>query len=105
MAVAYFMFRLSNDVYGGIYTFIMLIRVLLGNNNFVSILYSLLWVVSIYSGFRTYVARPPRVLPALLDSTNRNPSRFGGAAPSAIHVSCKHSTSISSYSNISSSFR
>ncbi len=53
MAVAYFMFRLSNDVYGGIYTFIMLIRVLLGNNNFVSILYSLLWEVSIYSGFRT----------------------------------------------------
>ena len=53
MAVAYFMFRLSNDVYGGIYIFKMLIRVLLGNNNFVSILYSLLWEVSIYSGFRT----------------------------------------------------
>ena len=53
MAVAYFMFRLSSDVYGGIYTFIILIRVLLGNNNFVSILYSLLWEVSIYSGFRT----------------------------------------------------
>jgi hypothetical protein len=104
VAVASYIFLFSNDVYGGIYIFIILIRVLLGNNNLVSILYSLICDVSIYSGFRTYVARPPRVLPARRDSTNRKPSRVGGAAPSAIHVSYKHSTSISSCSSISSSF-
>ena len=86
VAVASYIFLFSNDVYGGIYIFIILIRVLLGNNNLVCILYSLLFDVSIYSGFRTYVARPPRVLPARLDSTNRKPSKVGGAAPSAIQV-------------------
>jgi hypothetical protein len=80
-------------------------RVLLGNNNLTSIPYSLLYVVSIYSGLRTYIASPPRVLSARRDSTSRNPSRSGGAAPSAIHVSYIHSTSMSSYSSIRSSFR
>ena len=105
VAVASYIFLFNNEVYGGIYIFIILMRVLFGNNNFVCILYSLLFYVSIYSGFRTYVARPPRVLPARLDSTNMKPSRIGGAAPSAIHVSCKHSTSMSSYSSISSNLR
>jgi hypothetical protein len=83
----------------------MLIRVLFGNNNFINIPYSLLCVVNICNGLRTYIANPPRVLPARRDSTSRNPARFGGAAPSAIHVSCRHSTSISSYSSIRSNFR
>jgi hypothetical protein len=67
--------------------------------------YSLFCVVSIFSGLRIYIATPPRVLPARLDSINVKPSRDGGAAPSAIHVSCRQSTSISSYSNISNSFK
>ena len=83
----------------------MLIRVLLGNNNFINIPYSLCDVFSIFSGFRTYITSPPRVLPLLLDSTNVKPSRFGGAAPSAIQVSYKQSISIFSYSSISSSFK
>jgi hypothetical protein len=87
------------------YIFIMLIRVLLGNNNLSSMPYSLLCVVSIYSGLRTYIARPPRVPSARLDSTSRKPSRVGGAAPSAIHVSWRQNISMSSCSNISSSFK
>ena len=105
VAVASYIFLFNNEVYGGIYIFIILIGVLFANNNLVCIPYSLVFDLSIYSGFRTYVGRPPRVLPARLDSTKRKPSRVGGAAPSAIHVSCKHSTSISSYSKISSNFR
>ena len=80
-------FLFFNDDYGGIYMFIVLIRVLLGSNNLTIIPYSLLCDVSIYSGFRTYIAKPPRVLPARRDSINMKPSRVGGAAPSAIHVS------------------
>jgi hypothetical protein len=80
-------FLFFKDDYGGIYMFIILIRVLFGNNNLTNIPYLLLCDVSIYSGFRTYIAKPPRVLPARRDSTNRKPSRVGGAAPSAIHVS------------------
>jgi hypothetical protein len=83
----------------------MLILVLLGNNNLVNMPYSLWCVVSIYSGLRIYIANPPRVLPLLLDSINVKPSRFGGAAPSAIHVSCRHSISIFSYSSSSINFR
>jgi hypothetical protein len=105
VAVASYIFLFNNEVYGGIYILIILMRVLFGSSNLVCILYSLILDVSIFSGFRTYVARPPRVLPARLDSTNRKPSRVGGAAPSAIHVSCKHSTSMSSCSKISSIFR
>jgi hypothetical protein len=67
--------------------FTILTRVLFGSNILINIPYSLLCDVSIYSGFRTYIARPPRVLPARRDSTSMKPSRFGGAAPSAIHVS------------------
>ena len=83
----------------------MLIRVLLGNNNFINIPYSLCDVFSIFSGFLTYIASPPRVLPFLLDSTNVKPSRFGGAAPSAIQVSCRHNISMFSYPNSSINFR
>ena len=82
----------------------MLIRVLLGNNNLTSIPYSLLCVVSNCKGFRMYVVNPPRVLPDRLDSINRNPSKSGGAAPSAIHVSYRHNTSMSSCSSISNNF-
>jgi hypothetical protein len=82
----------------------MLIRVLLGNNNLTSIPYSLLCIVSNYKGFRMYVAIPPRVLPDRLDSINLNPSKSGGAAPSAIHVSYRHNTSMSSCSSISNNF-
>ena len=45
-------------------------RVLLGNNNFVNIPYSLCYVASIYSGLRMYIASPPRVLLGLLDSNS-----------------------------------
>ena len=83
----------------------ILIRVLLGSNSFINIPYSLYYVLSSFSGFRTYIASPPRVLSLLLDSTNMNPSRFRGVAPSAIQVSCKQSISIFSYSSISSSFK
>ena len=80
-------FLFFKDDCGGIYMFMILIRVLLGSNNLTTIPYSLLCDVSIYSGFRTYIAKPPRVLPARRDSTNMKPSRAGGAAPSAIHIS------------------
>ena len=105
VAVYSVILRRFRDDYGGIYIFIMLIRVLLGNNNFSSIPYSLLRVVSIYNGLRTYIARPPRVLPTRRDSNSVNPSSVGGAAPSAIHVSYKQNTSISSCSSMSRSFR
>ena len=66
--------------------------------------YSLYYVFSIFSGLRTYIANPPRVHPGRLDSTKVNPSRVCGAVPSAIHVSCMHNISISSYSSISNNF-
>jgi hypothetical protein len=61
-------FRLFNDYYGGRYMLITLIRELLGNIILVNIPYSLYVFVSMYSGFRTYVARPPLALPGRLDS-------------------------------------
>ncbi len=67
--------------------------------------YSLHFVVSIFSGLRTYIATLPRVLPVRLDSSSVKPSRDGGAAPSAIHVSCRQNTSISSSSSSSSSIQ
>ena len=104
VAVASYIFLFNNEVYGGIYILIILMRVLFGSSNLVCILYSLILDVSIFSGFRTYVARPPRVLPVRWDSTNVNPSSVGGAAPSAIHVSCRQNTSMSSCSSMSRSF-
>jgi hypothetical protein len=97
--------RFCNDWYGGKYIFIILIRVLLGSNSLVNMPYSLFCVVSIFSGFRIKVATPPRVLFARLDSITVKPSRVRGAAPSAIHVSCRHTMSKSSYSNISNNFK
>ena len=47
VAVVSYIFRFNNDVYGGIYIFTILIRVLLGNNILVNMLYSLLCDVSI----------------------------------------------------------
>jgi hypothetical protein len=79
--------RFFSDVYGGRYMFTILIRVLFGNIIFINMPYSLLCYVSICNGLRTYIAIPPRVLPVRLDSTNVKPSRVGGDAPSAIHVS------------------
>ena len=46
VAVVSYIFLFSNDVYSGIYIFTILIRVLLGNNILVNILYSLLCYVS-----------------------------------------------------------
>ena len=82
----------------------ILIRVLLGKSNLIRIPYSLLCVVSTCDGFRIYVASPPLVLPDRLDSINLNPSKSGGADPSAIHVSYRHNISISSCSNINTNF-
>ena len=79
-------------------------RVLLGNSNLTRIPYSLPCVVSNCKGFRIYVAIPPLVPPDRLDSINRNPSKSGGVAPSAIHVSYRHNISISSCSSISNNF-
>jgi len=62
-------------------------------------------VVSIFSGFRTYVASPPRVLSYRRCSTTVNPSIIGAAAPSAIHISCKHKTSMFSCSSKRSNLR
>lgn len=99
------MFLFDNDCYGGKYILIMFIRVLLGSSNFRKMPYSLLRVFSICIGLRMYIASPPRVLPMRLDSIRVKPSRFGGAAPSAIHVSCRQNMSISSASSMSSNFR
>ena len=71
---------------------------------FVCKLYSLPDNDSIYSGFRTYVAIPPRVPSGRRCSTNVNPSSMGAAVPSDIHVSCKHNTSMFSCSSSSSIF-
>jgi hypothetical protein len=46
----------------------MFMRVLFGSTIFVIIPYSLNVFDAIYSGLRTYVARPPRVFPGRLDS-------------------------------------
>jgi hypothetical protein len=55
--------------------------------------------VSIYSGFRTYVASPPRVPSGRRFSTNVNPSNIGAAVASDIHVSYRHNMSMFSYSS------
>jgi hypothetical protein len=60
--------------------------------------YSLPYDVSIYNGFRTYVAKPPLVLSARRCSTTVKPSIMGAAALSDIHVSYKHKISIFYYS-------
>jgi hypothetical protein len=67
--------------------------------------YSFPDVVSIYNGFLTYVASPPRVLSVRRFSATVNPSIMGVAAPSAIQVSCKHRMSTCSCSNRSNSLR
>ena len=71
LALVAVIFRLCNDYVGGKYILIILMRVLFGNNNFTNIPYSLLCVFSIYNGLRTYIAKPPRVLPVRRDSTSR----------------------------------
>ena len=104
VAVYSVIFRFRSEDAGGIYILNILIRVLLGNSNLTRIPYSLVCVFSTCKGFRMYVAIPPLVPSDRLDSINRNPSKSGGAAPSAIHVSYRHSTSISSCSSISNNF-
>jgi hypothetical protein len=104
VAIFSYIFRFLSDVYGGMYILITLIRVLFGNIIYSNMPYSLLYYVSIYNGLRIYIASPPRVLPARRDSTSVKPSRVGGAAPSAIHVSYRHIMSNSSYSSTSSNF-
>jgi hypothetical protein len=97
--------RFVSDVVGGIYILIMLIRVLSGNISLVCIPYSLDYEASIFIGFHMYVASPPRVHPSRRYSIISKPSSVGASAPSAIHVSCTHSMSISSYSSINNSFK
>jgi hypothetical protein len=99
------MFLLVSDVVGGIYTFTTFILRLFGRIIFVCRPYSFPLDDSICSGFRTYVASPPLVLSVRRFSITVNPSIIGGAAPSAIHVSCKHNISISCYSSRRSNFR
>jgi hypothetical protein len=94
--------RFVRDVVGGIYTFTIFILELLGRMILVCRLYSLPDEDSIYSGFRTYVAIPPRVPSGLRCSTNVNPSSMGAAVPADIHVSCKHNMSKFSCSSRSS---
>ena len=83
----------------------ILIRVLLGSSILVNMPYSLYYVCCNLSGLRMYVANSPRVYPWRLDSTKVNPAIVGGAAPSAIHVSCRQNTSISSYSKSNNNFK
>ena len=93
-----------SDVVGGMYTFTILIRSLFGSMILVCKLYSLPDDVSICSGLRTYVARPPRVLFGRRCSTTTYPVTIGAAAPSDIHVSYKHRISTFSCSRRRSSF-
>ena len=99
------MLRLVNEVVGGIYMFMMFILLLSGSIILVCKLYSLPVDVSSYNGFLIYVAMPPRVLPGRRYSTRVNPSRMGGAAPSASHVSYKQNTSTCCYSRRRRSLR
>ena len=78
--------------------------VLFGSITLVCIPYSLLFDDSIFMGFLIYVASPPLVLSVLRLSTTEYPSSVGAKAPSAIHVSCTHSMSMSSYSSTRSNF-
>ena len=97
--------RFSNEVVGGMYMFIIFIRWLFGSIILVCKAYSLPLDDSIYSGFLTYVAIHPRVLSGRRCSIIVKPSSIGGAAPSASHVSYKHMTSRSCYSNRRRSLR
>ena len=79
--------------------------VLFGSITLVCIPYSLLFDDSILMGFLIYVASPPLVLSVLRLSTSEYPSSVGARAPSAIHVSCTHSMSMSSCSSTNNNFR
>lgn len=68
------MFRFFSDVDGGMYTFIMLILLLLGSISLVCNPYSLPCDVSTYIGFLIYVARPPRVWLGRRCSTSVKPA-------------------------------
>jgi membrane glycosyltransferase len=105
VAVISAIFLYVSDVVGGIYMFTMFILVLFGSINFVCIPYSFALDDSIFMGFFMYVANPPRVLSALRFSTTAYPSSVGANAPSAIHVSCTHSMSMSSCSSTNNNFR
>jgi hypothetical protein len=96
---------LCRDVVGGMYTLTIFILKLFGSIILVCRPYSLPVVDSIYSGFRTNVARPPRVLFGRRYSTSVNPSTIGGAVPSAIHVSCRQRISTGCYSSRRRSLR
>lgn len=78
--------------------FATLILVLFGRIIFVCRQYSFPIVCSSFSGFRIYVASPPRVLFGRRCSTRVKPSSVGAAVLSAIHVSYRHRMSMSSYS-------
>jgi hypothetical protein len=97
------MLRLLSDVDGGMYTFTMFMRLLLGKIIFVCRPYSLPFDYSIYSGVRIYVASPPLVLFGRRCSISLNPSNMGAAVSSEIHVSCRHKISKFSCSRMSSS--
>jgi hypothetical protein len=99
------MFLFVSDVAGGIYTFTTFILWLFGRMIFVCRPYSFPLDASICSGLRTYVASPPLVLSVRRCSITVKPSIIGAAAPSAIHVSYKHSISISCCSSRRSSLR
>lgn len=96
------MLRLVSDVAGGIYTFTMLMRLLLGKIILVCSPYSFPFDDSIYNGVRTYVASPPLVLFGRRCLISLNPSNMGAAVASDIQVSCRHSISMFSCSRMSS---
>jgi hypothetical protein len=96
---------LFRDDVGGKYTFTMLILWLFGSIILACIPYSFPFVYSIVYCFLIYIAIPPRLPFLLRSSIMLYPCIVGGIAPGAIHVSCTHSTSTSSYAKSMYNFR
>ena len=80
----------------------MFTRWLLGRMIFVWMQYSFSSVASSCMDFQMYVARPTLVPFGRRCSSSAYPLNWGG---SAIHVSCRHRTSKSSYLSIANNFR
>ena len=99
------MARFAKEDAGGMYTFAMLTRWLFGSLSLTCRQYSFPVVLSIWSEFRTYVARPPLVPAGRRCSNILYPFSRRGSASLAIQVSCKQRTSNSSCSRIDISFR
>ena len=99
------MLRLVKEELGGRYTLAMFTRWLFGRRILVWRQNSFPDVDSTYMELHTYIARPPLVPIGRRYSKSLYPLSWGGSEYSAIHVSCRHKTSKSSWSMSSNSFR